>query len=404
MIGWLAVGLLAAGPESPTHPGPPFYLQYEIDTDEVRLMFSGEQRPLGPYLDFEEPFPAPLSVEDEALLMRRARALFAREAGLRIDGQMVLPILDRVQAFDSSGPGNAEPALQFDLRYPCSGMPRTVEVTWSIFEKGADNGVPTLFRQVGGFFEFTAILREEPSYVWHGREQALARPESLQRPVPAAPPRRVVYPLWSLALLALAALATPLLWRRARRAPLLGTWSVALLGAVGLWGVGSEPPWGGRVLLPSPDQALAMFRELHGNIYRAMGARNPDEVYRFLASSVDEDQLDSLYAEVYESLVLREDGGAFCTIEEVQPLGHELFMPSEVQSEADLLFEIDWKWRVRGTVIHHAHQHERINGYRALYSVGYDGEAWKISSWEVLEHRRIEDDGPVEILVGEEDG
>ena len=117
----------------------------------------------------------------------------AREAGLRIDGQMVLPILDRVQAFDSSGPGNAEPALQFDLRYPCSGMPRTVEVTWSIFEKGADNGVPTLFRQVGGFFEFTAILREEPSYVWHGREQALARPESLQRPVPAARPeeRRV---------------------------------------------------------------------------------------------------------------------------------------------------------------------------------------------------------------------
>jgi len=403
VIGLIAAGLLGAVSMGPTHPGPPFYLQYEVDTDEVRLMFSGEQRPLGPYLDFEEPFAAPLSPDDEALLMERARTLFARDACLRIDGLIVAPILDTVQAFDSSGPGNAEPSLQFDMRYPCSGMPKTVQVTWSIFEKGGDNGVPTLFRQVDGFFEFTALLREEPTFTWHGREQSLERPATAQRSVPAAPPRRVSYPLWSLGLLALAALVTPLLWRGAKRGPVVGTWCAALLGAAGLWGVGTEPPWGGRVLLPSPDQAVAMFRELHGNIYRAMGAQSPDEVYRVLASSVDEDQLDGLYAEVYESLVLREDGGAFCTIEEVQPLRHELHMPSDVQSEEDLLFEIDWTWRVRGSVIHHAHQHERINGYRALYSVGYDGEAWKIASWEVLEHRRIEDDGPEITLVGDED-
>ena len=259
MIALIAAGLLGVASMGPTHPGPPFYLQYEVDTDVVRLMFSGEQRPLGPYLGFEEPFAAPLSLEDEALLMERARTLFAREACLRIDGQVVAPILDAVQAFDTSGPGNAEPSLQFDLRYPCSGMPGTVEVTWSIFEKDTDNGVPTLFRQVDGFFEFTAILREEPTFTWHGREQTLERPESSQRPVPAAPPRRVTYPLWSMGLLVLAALATPLLWRGARRAPLVGTWCVALLGAMGLWGVGTEPPWGGRVLLPSPDQAVALL-------------------------------------------------------------------------------------------------------------------------------------------------
>jgi len=403
VIGWLVVGLLAAG--TTTHPGPPFYLQYEIDTHEVRLMFSAEQRSMAPYLDFEELFVAPLSEADQELLMERGRALFLREARLSIDGNLVEPILESVQAFDNGGPGNLEPTLQFDMRYPCNGPPKTVGVTWSIFQKDSDTGVPTLFRSEDRFPEFIAILREEPTYVWHAPNQALTRPASLQRTVPAAPPRRAAYPLLSLALVFMAVLVTPRLARRAskRYARLAGTWTVALVGAAGLWRVGIQPPWGGRVLLPSADQAVAMFQELHGNIYRAMGAQTTDEIYRILASSVDEDQLDELYAEVYESLVLREDGGAFCTISEVQPLGHELHMPEEVSSESDLVFDIDWSWRVRGTVIHNAHQHERINLYRALYSVGYDGEAWKIASWEVLEHRRIEDDGPEEFLIGEDD-
>ena len=35
MIGLIAAGLLGAVTMGPTHPGPPFYLQYEVDTDEV---------------------------------------------------------------------------------------------------------------------------------------------------------------------------------------------------------------------------------------------------------------------------------------------------------------------------------------------------------------------------------
>ncbi len=386
------------------HPGPPFYLQFEVDAGEVRLMFSGEQRPLGPFLGFKDPFAIPLSIEDEAWLMGRARELFSERAVLTIDGVAVQPILDAVQAFDGFGPGNPEPSLQFDLRYPCEGTASTVHVNWSIFEADSDQGVPTLFRQVDGFFEFTAIHADEPEYTWHGRNQSLAGVGSTLPSVPAAPPQVTTYPILSLTLVLCAALASPFLRRESQRRALTGLWAAALLGAIGLRGIGSTPPWGGAVLMPSHTQALAMFTQLHANIYRAMGAHNPDEVYAVLASSVDADQLDELYAEVYESLVLREDGGAFCTIDEVEPVSSVFHMPDEVNSESDLVFEVDWSWNVRGTVVHHAHSHERLNAYRALYTVGYDGEAWRIASWEVLAHSRVDDGGALEVIVEDEAG
>ena len=52
------------------------------------------------------------------------------------------------------------------------------------------------------------------------------------------------------------------------------------------------------------------------NIYGAFDAASEDEIYDLLATSVDTALLDELYGEIYESLILRSEGGAVCRIEE----------------------------------------------------------------------------------------
>lgn len=378
------------------HPGPPVYLQLEIEEGSIAMLVEGEQKAVLPWFGVSGVHLPPVADDVQRALEEGARRVLGEKAVLAIDGVAVAPELERAELFES-GMGSFEPTVQVHLRYACAGLPRRVVVRWDLFAE--ERGIPALFRSQGDF-EFVTILPGEPEHVWHGR--GLAAPRSQERRAPVAPPERRTLPLASLAAVLLGLAALPLA-RGAR--PRVAVVVLAGAAAFGLRDVARRPPpWGGRVLMPSEPQAVAMFEDLHRAIYAAFDARSEDEIYGILSAAVERDVLDELYGEVYESLVLRTEGGAFCEIESVTPLGHTLLLDSgqPIESEDDLYYEIEWRWRVDGTVTHWGHRHERTNVHRALYGVGYDGESWKITSWDVLEHRRADDGGELETLVGEE--
>ncbi len=310
------------------------------------------------------------------------------------------------------------------LEYPVKTPPRKVSMVWGSYPPNPlaaiDEEPPpleiTARLDVGGRDTIITFRAEEPEYTWHGTtalvERFLPVPERGQAP---APPELPLLSL-GLALLAAASIAAPGLRRAAparRRARLLAA-PLLLLGAALTLGTARVPVpaslWaGGGAGLPGEEEALAVFAPLHANIYRAFDYTEESDVYDALARSVDGDLLEELYDEIYQSLILQEEGGAVCRVQEVDLLESEvesigLLPPDDVPG-----FAVVARWQVMGSVYHWGHAHSRTNEYRARYAVELAEPGWRIAGSRVLEQSRVdsapipgETGGEPEALWGEE--
>ena len=249
--------------------------------------------------------------------------------------------------------------------------------------------VPVMVKY-GNEIDVSQFEAEEPMFVWHAPPDIRKR----KRPVAvtsaqAAGGWRV--PVWSIAAGLLAAGFA--LRRRSRPAWRVGG-AVACLGlAIALLDFRIEiaDPRKPEIAIPSEAQAKEIFATLHGNIYGAFEATDEDEIYDLLAVSVDAGLLDELYADIYESLVMRDQGGAVCRVREVEKLGGHIESLPDAESELPE-FKVRWRWRVYSTVTHWGHTHGRLNRYEAIYTVRHDGQSWKIAAVQVLKHERVDDD------------
>jgi hypothetical protein len=395
MLSTLLPFLLAVA-GAPPHPGPPLNLQVEVQDGAVLVQLLGEQKLLNGLfgLDSERRLVDPVSAADLELVKAGALDRLGSSMTLTVDGEVIEPVLSSVKFFQA-GLDNYEPSLQVELRFPCLGTPDEVVFDWTLFP--TDDFIPGVIRN-GVQFEWFQLTPADPGFTWYPREVVLEA-GALVRPAAAPGERGRGGRLWPAALalglgLVIAFLLRPLGARLA--AGTLGIASAALLVA---WG--SAQPAGFR--LPTEDEAIELFEGLHRAIYASLSARSEDELYAILASAVDKDVMDELYSELRESMVLRREGGAWCQVRSVEPLGSELTLSDEpAASEEDLAFEVEWKWRVEGDVTHYGHTHTRTNVYRALYQVAHDGEGWKIQGWEVLEHSRADDQDRLRTLIGPE--
>lgn len=134
----------------------------------------------------------------------------------------------------------------------------------------------------------------------------------------------------------------------------------------------------------TPEGAVALFTDLHRNIYAAFDQPDPEAIYDTLARSVDGPLLEQIYDEVYESLILAEDGGARTRITAVE------VESAEVQPEIPEGggFEIKARWKVVGEVAHWGHGHRRTNQYTALYTVAPRPAGWRIVGTRLLDQSR----------------
>ena len=364
------------------HIPPAISLDIEILEGEVTYVISGRRDVLAPWFRSEASIEELMREENNAAALRAVTELFAKRNPVTIDGTRTVPF--GVKLEKSTGPEAEDYGyMKVTLAYTCEGWPRQVRFLWETFEGAMwedKKEVPVLI-DVGGEMDTFLFSAGEPEHIWHATRKPVRRDRSVAPVVlPEEPPPGIPY----LALAALLGGYVLVGWLcRRKRLLLAGATAAAGLGVFAL-----VPRAGPDVTLrPAPEQARTIFESLHQNIYDAFAANTEDGIYDLLRVSVDDSLLDGLYTDIYESLILRNQGGAVARVQRLEVLDRHVDVPEEAAR-----FDVDWKWRVHCAVTHWGHTHERINEYTARYLVRHDGASWKIAQMDVLDQLRIEDE------------
>ena len=344
--------------------------------------------------------------------MRRAyEEFFGGLETVEIDGLPVKPILKRIEfvpAVDALGFAQPElfaPDIVLLAVYPCKGRPKRVSLVWELFPidpLGAATGRPSdtvLLAELDAYAERRMVVftREEPEVVWHAPAKPVV--QQVQPVVTAVESTRIPIPLlslgivvvWGFALLGLRAVSVKRSVRRSAWWCSVG--AVALAACFhNLAVVSVAAPWGKTVQLPGAPEATEIFTALQRNVYRAFDYKTESDDYDVLAQSVAGELLDQVYNEVYQSLIMRDQGGAVARVYSVDILDTEMLSAGLRPDFGDLAFRLRARWQVYGVVAHWGHFHSRTNEYDALYTVAQLDDAWKIVGVEVLEQRRIDAD------------
>lgn len=412
----LTTGLVAALPSSArAHAGQHLGLKISIGDQEVAYevlisndfltyLMSHELREL------EEVFEGGRSAVLDPQRLQTAREAFEVFFDLAnpvtIDGVQVAPIvklLEFVPATDEAGA--ADPALPPDLRmiqsYPMKGRPRQVSLVWSVCPEQADARAgletqPCLVAELDAYDEnrLISFTEEEPEVIWHAPHKPVK--QRIMPPVLPAEPDVVSIPVFSLGVLGVW-MASLLALRHARarrpaRWPVL-LWSAVCIGAAllgrNVLRAEVDVPWSKTVQIPAEQELAEVFSTLHRNIYRAFDYKTESDIYDALALSLHGDLLDEVYNEVYQSLIMRDHGGAVARVESVDILDTELVSAGVLPDSGELTFLMRSRWQVHGLVYHWGHTHLRTNEYRAAHTVSRRGNNWRITGVDVLEQRRV---------------
>jgi hypothetical protein len=339
---------------------------------------------------------------DNAARAQELAALIHARSVLEADGKHPVPTGISVKELEDSGMGfgmDPEGApltksylVNFEYAIEGDKAPEDVQLKWTNFDGVMwETEVQVPVNIYGERAVDTATLTpQDPGHTWRrpkGEWDFYKEIESVEAP-PSIP--RISLPLATIGLGVLALLV--LLLRRPRRyaAPLL---LLVLAGAA--WPFARHEirdPRAEASVLPPASQAEKVFAVLHDNLYRAFDGSTEEEIYDLIAKSVEGPLARDLYGDIYESLILRSQGGVVCRIEKVEVLHKEVLLP---ESDAAKHFDVIWHWKVHGAVSHLGHTHRRMNQYEAKYRVRHDGRFWKIVAMQLLDSYR-EDENPEE--------
>lgn len=383
---------------------------------------------LAPEEDFYR-FVRPADQESER---RMFEEFFRDVCAVSIDGIEVKPIAEQLQFIPSqvavssqksvvppSGKGAIGDVMTFaailpppDVRtvlvFPGKGAPRQVEIIWELFPedparmmRGLDTRVELQAElDTADENKIVVFSPEKPVYTWRTPEQPASG--RISPVLVSSQATRIRIPVGSLAVLALGvAIALALDARRRdrfRRRAAFGAIVAAVVLAGVLhqrWTIGAAS-YGKRVEMPDRQEAAEVFATLQRNVYRAFDYKTESDLYDVLAQSVDGDLLDRVYNEVYESLVMRDQGGAVARVRAVDVINAELGSTRQGNADEPAAFDVNARWRVSGSVYHWGHVHRRTNEYDARYTISQRGDRWKITALETFGQRRIPrpDDDP----------
>ncbi len=388
--------------------GPDADVRITIDAAEVRFEISFNLLFIDGIVEVPRADPDAVGLKEYETLWN---ALFeCLEAGnrVRVDGVDVTPVAagfdvpEADLALLSLFPVHGLRALQqvrLVLEYPLKTEPSSVALLWSAFPKEIVPGAATetavdvnAFLAARGKEQVIRFSEGEPEFVWH----APAAEAVLQGA--AEPPLKtpLLVPWVSVGMIA--AVVVVLIGARRRlgsdgfRRWLRLAIPVTVVLAVLTQGLGRAPlPLFSRGL-PGAEEALSIFAPLHANIYRAFDYDQESVIYDALARSVHGKLLDVIYNDVYRGLILEDEGGAVCSVDEVKLLHGEVLTVGRTK-EGNISFVVRARWRVRGSVYHFGHSHSREIEYQAEYRVAQVPEGWRIVGCNVLSQQRTDDSG-----------
>jgi len=148
-------------------------------------------------------------------------------------------------------------------------------------------------------------------------------------------------------------------------------------------------PGDADVEIPAEPEARRIMETLIDNVYRAFDAQGESRIYDVLSASVEGELLEKMYGDVWESLILRDQGGAVCRVREVTHVGGTM-EPRGDDAPKDR-FTMTWRWKVRSDITHWGHTHQRVTLSEARFVVRFTGRAWKIHDYEILQQERTDD-------------
>ena len=126
------------------------------------------------------------------------------------------------------------------------------------------------------------------------------------------------------------------------------------------------------------------FTKLHRGIYRAFESETEDAIYNNLAKSVTQSLVGPLYEDIYQSLIMRDEGGAVSRVNRIEYLNIQTS-----ENEGPDQHNVSCSWQVHGTVRHWGHSHFRTNEYEADYALAIENGVWKIASSNVNMQKRV---------------
>lgn len=347
---------------------------------------------------------------------------FREKCPVEVDGITVQPILTSLKLEDFEAADHLMQPMDIvyvgvQFEYPLKQQPKRIAMKWGFFaQPGEADGAfpegpddPALAGDglahdpqeiVADFiihgerdeYDLVYFSPTEPEYIWHrpaasGSDRELAEITSVRSGAGGSGFGGATVRHGLLAAGAVLAVMGGVALTRTRRVfrygAILGVASVACFA-------GALLPGSRRGGALTPEQAIETFRALHANIYAAFDHNTEDEIYDALAQSVDGPLLDHVYNDVFESLILRSEGGVMAKVQQVETLETEVTALPDDSSDSCV---IDCAWRVHGFVKHYSHTHRRLNEYHATYEMAPRGDSWKIV--KSVETKRERLDGQV---------
>lgn len=325
------------------------------------------------------------------------------------------------------------------LDYPTEGLPSEVALRWRDFPPNSLSlfeDPPPLVIVVElltpGRRALIDLSAAEPEFIWHAPPPDEVDAAALAAPAAPPPPELRTLAVVPVAAGALGVLLAAASLRRGGGRGMVG--AVLALAACGTVAILLRDA--GRIVigreespLPTPEQAVAIFKPLQRDVYRAFDFEEDGEVYDALAACVDGPLLPRIYRTVRRSLIMEEEGGAVGRVIEVRPLEVEVESiglvepPREVAplvaegqpadsssgvagsppSGRSTLDEVDprrvgftvrCRWQVDGAVYHWGHGHFRTNEYEGRFLVIATDRGWRIAGDELLSQRRVDEPPP----------
>lgn len=328
-------------------------------------------------------------------VLEKARDEAASWCVLRIDGVEVKPERKGAEVLKGR-PGNSDQIkpeeavavmdtmLGLSWEFHAPATLDKVELEWRGFH-GEVQAVPVTV-VYGPTMEAGMVLTPSaPSSVWKNGGRVPPAPPLSK--VPTVDVARLDVPISALYSGGVLLVALVWAWRSSKRglARVMVPGAFAILGCVVAVFVASGTTLSAKLSTPptpTQEEAGKILEPLLRNTYRAFDQSSESAIYDVLARSVHGPLLEKLYLQTVRALTLEGMDGTRVKITDMA-VNVDRVLPHEDG------FIVEGQWTAVGTVGHWGHLHQRINRYTARLTLEPIGNAWKITSLEVLEERRM---------------
>ncbi len=381
-----------------TRPHPSSLLSYVyIEPYEVRHEILIRIRDLADFIDLDLTQTKSFQPEVLESIKNQAINYFKQKPQMIIDGNIVTPIVNRVDFLETDQKGifqvkqNSQKLelnsaiIGLELVYTVESFANQVIINWDIFNQKITK-IPTITTDPAGSFPYN-LTPDDRVLVWNNSLTNYVIPQVEYLPVA----NQFNLPLGLIILISLSIFSLIIIRKHQPKNKPIKKHYYAIpifFLFVGIFICQFSQIKLGKLQFilgeVSEEEATVIFSHLLKNVYRAFDFREESDIYDKLAISLDGNLLTDIYLQTKKSMELENQGGAVATIKKVEV--------TEVKKEAyssqgKAAFRT--KWIASGTLEHWGHSHNRQNQYDAILTLSPVNHVWKITDIELLEEIRM---------------